>query len=215
MSEEQESERYLKDPSLLTDLLLEVIERLDEQHNESEAKMIETQLKEVAKAIGNLEKVGVVIPDALRAEKTRLAVAQQRQAQSLQALQLLNDEPSEITQDLRNRLGQNNNQATEKKPRSKRSKMPKTDKSTLRQLIIEALESFGGSAHKNDVLHYMEQKLQSKLLPGDLERRESTKDLVWQNNACWERFRMVEDGILKTNSPRGIWELNKDYHEIQ
>ena len=76
--------------------------------------------------------------------------------------------------------------------------------------MIEALQHLGGSAQKNEVLKYVEQKLKSQLLPGDLEWRDSCKSSVWQNNACWERYQMLEDGILKTGSPRGIWELSEE-----
>ena len=58
----------------------------------------------------------------------------------------------------------------------------------------------------HDVLDWMEEHLKDKLLPGDLERR-TTGELVWQNNTCWERFTLVQEGILKSHSPRGIWEL--------
>ena len=57
----------------------------------------------------------------------------------------------------------------------------------------------------------MEQKLTGKLLPGDLEWRETTNEHAWQNNACWERYQMTQDGVLKTGSPRGIWELSEDH----
>ena len=53
--------------------------------------------------------------------------------------------------------------------------------------------------------------LTGKFYPRDLEQRESTKAIVWQNNAQWERLRMVQDGILKANSPKGVWELSKEY----
>jgi hypothetical protein len=50
----------------------------------------------------------------------------------------------------------------------------------------------------------------AKLLPGDAEWRAATKDHAWENNAKWERYRMTQEGIIRTGSPRGIWELNKD-----
>ena len=36
---------------------------------------MEAQLREIARAIDKLDKLGVPVPDALRAEKTRLAAA--------------------------------------------------------------------------------------------------------------------------------------------
>lgn len=210
MSQEVNIENYVKDPSLLVELVNEVIDRLSNGQDESSMAEMEAQLREVAEAIDNLDKVGVPIPDALRAEKTRLAAALGVQAQITQTLGMFSDELDEIVRDLKSRLGRSG-QVSEKKPRAKRSKSPKTDKHTLRQLLIEALQHLGGSAHKNEVLKYMEQKLEGKLLPGDLEWREATNDYAWQNNACWERFRLIEDGIFKAGSPRGIWELNEEH----
>lgn len=120
------------------------------------------------------------------------------------------DELDDIVKNLKSRLGCEE-QTTEKKPRKKRSGLPKTDNATLRQTMIEALQHLGGSSQKNEVIKYMEQRLQDKFLPGDLEWRDSCKSAVWQNNACWERYQMVEDGILKIGSPRGIWELSEEH----
>ena len=40
--------------------------------------------------------------------------------------------------------------------------------------------------------------------------REATREYVWQNNAKWERFQMIQEGLLRRGSPRGIWELSED-----
>jgi hypothetical protein len=208
MSQEVGVETYVRDPGLLVELILEVIDRLDSGQDELSIAAMEAQLREISKAIDNLDKAGVAIPDALRAEKTRLAAALAMQAEATQALSLLTDELDDIVKNLKSRLG-NGEQIAERKPRAKRSKSPKTGKDILQTLIVEALEKLGGSAHKNDVLKYMQQKLEGKLLPGDLEWRDSAKEYAWQNNACWERFRLIEKGILKSGSPRGIWELSE------
>jgi ribosomal protein S20 len=211
MGQDGAVERYVKDPSSLVELCREVIERLDAGSDNGETAAMEAQLREIAHAIDKLDKQGVPVPDALRAEKTRLAAALGLSAEATQTLNHLADELEELVKDLNDRIGRTPEATTAKKPRAQRSKSPKTDKSILRQLIVEALRHFGGSAPKNDVLKYMEEKLQGKLLPGDLEWREATNDHAWQNNACWERYAMTQDGTLKTGSPRGIWELNEDY----
>ena len=58
----------------------------------------------------------------------------------------------------------------------------------------------------------MQEHLQHRLLPGDLETRASSGEVVWENNTCWERYNLVQEGILKSDSPRGVWELNGDHH---
>lgn len=32
----------------------------------------------------------------------------------------------------------------------------------------------------------------------------------WQKSTNWARFNMVEDGLLKSDSPRGIWEISEE-----
>ena len=211
MTNGSEVDRYVKDPSLLLELCQEVIDRLDAGSENDDTAAMEAQLREIAKAIDKLDKIGVAVPDALRAEKTRLAAALGISAEAVQVLSHLADELEELLKGLKTRLGRTSDGDTSKKPRAKRSRSAKTSNATLRDLIVEALRQHGGSCHKNDVLKYMEQKLNGKLLPGDMEWRETTRDHAWQNNACWERYQMTKDGVLKTGSPRGIWELSEDH----
>jgi len=212
MSHSEDVESYVKEPGLLVELCREVIERLlDAWSANGETVAMEAQLKEIARAIDKLDKQGVQVPEGLRAEKTRLAATLGVNTDATQTLNNLVGELEELLNDLKDRLGRTPGTASTKKHLAKQSKSPKTDKTILRQLIIEALRHLGGSAHKNDVLKYMEEKLHGNLLPGDMEWRETTKDLAWQNNACWERNAMKNDGILKANSPRGFWELSEDY----
>jgi len=211
MSHRTEIERFVKDPSLLVELCREVIERLDAGTGNDETSAMEAQLREIARAIDKLDKQGVPVPEALRAEKTRLAAALGVSAESAQTLKHLADELEELLKDLKVRTGQVAEGKPANKPRPKRSKSPKTDKAILRKLIIDALRNLGGSAPKNDVLNFMEERLHGKLLPGDMEWREATNDYAWQNNACWERNAMKNEGILKFGSPRGVWELSEDH----
>src|SRR5690606_46450 len=79
-------------------------------------------------------------------------------------------------------------------------------KDTLRRTLIESLKTFGGSARKIEVEDEMERRLQGILTDADYE-------LVgegiprWRKSAEWMRYHLVQEGILKANSPRGIWEL--------
>jgi hypothetical protein len=55
----------------------------------------------------------------------------------------------------------------------------------------------------------MEDKLKDQLTPRDRSMRKSGK-IVWENNAQWERYVMVQEGLLRSDSPQGIWELCDD-----
>lgn len=202
---------YLRNPSSLVDLCREVVEQLlSELDNSCGTLAMEVQLREIARAIDKLDKQNIPVPDALRAEKTRLAAALGMNSEAKETLNHLAEELEVLLKDLKDRIGRTPEVPCRRLP-VKRSKSPKTNNTILRQLIIEALRHLGGSAPKNDVLKYMEEKLHGRLLPGDLEWREATNDYVWQNNACWERNTMRNDGVLKAGSPRGIWELSEEH----
>ena len=210
MSRNIDIDRFAKDPHLLIKLCRDVIDRIDFTLDDAKTGEKEAQLREIAKAIEKLEKTGVPVPDALRAEKTRLAVELGSQAHAEQALQHLAEELDLIIKELKLRRGRGGDSPNAKKPRTKRSSSPKTDKKVLRKNIIEALRSLGGRAKVADVIEEMNRQLEGKLLPGDLEWRKSTNEYAWQNNAKWERYSMTQDGTLRSDSPRGYWELGEE-----
>ena len=85
----QDIDRFVKAPSLLIDLCRDVIDRIDCGSNNADTGEKEAQLREIAKAVEKLEKMDVPVPDALRAEKTRLAADLGTQSQTEQTLQHL------------------------------------------------------------------------------------------------------------------------------
>ena len=210
MNEGSDIDRFVKDPSLLVELFRDVIDQLDASSEEVAVAEQEAQLRAIAKAIEQLEKSGVGVPDPLRAEKTRLAAALAVHADAKQVLAQLADEFQDILKNLRERLGQNTT-APEAKPRGKRSKLPKTPPAVLREYILQALKKLGGRARVPDVIEEMTRQLEGKLLPGDTVWREATNEPAWRNNAKWERFLMTQDGVLRQGSPHGIWELGEDH----
>jgi hypothetical protein len=188
MSSENDVDRFVKDPSLLIELCREVIDRIDSGSDDPKAGEKEAQLRVIANAIDKLGKQGIAVPEALRAEKTRLAAQLGLHAEAEQALRHFADELDAVLKDLNCRLGRGSDKPTTKQQRLKHSRSPKTDKKTLRKNIIKALRTLGGRAKVTDVIEEMGRQLDSKLLPGDLEWRESTNEYAWQNNAKWERY---------------------------
>ena len=138
-SNNSEIERYVKNPNRLVELCREVIDRLDAEVDTSEIAAMEAQLRKIAKAIDKLDKLGVQIPDALRAEKTRLAAALGVNSEASQTLNHLADEFQYLLKDLKSRIGRTPEGSPPKKSIT-RSKTPKTEKTILRKLIIEALQ---------------------------------------------------------------------------
>jgi hypothetical protein len=206
MSDSNDMERFTKDPGLLVELCQDVIDRLDVTADEALVAEQEAQLKVIARAVDQLEKSGVAVPDMLRAEKSRLVLALASFAESRQMLTQLADEFDELLKNLRERLGQNGSGA-EVKPRQKRSKLPRTSKEELRLLIIQSLESRHGRATVSEVKADLSKFLDGKLLAGDLEYRQDGKTRVWLNNVQWERLQMCRDGLIRNDSKSGVWEL--------
>ena len=92
----------------------------------------------------------------------------------------------------------------------------KTPQQAYRQAILEALYELGGSASISDVLQMVEKKMKPVLNEVDYQKLPSGVDIRWHNTAMWERFSLVKEGLLKSGSPNGIWELsNKRIQEAE
>jgi hypothetical protein len=70
------------------------------------------------------------------------------------------------------------------------------------RLVVEA----GGSAHSNDVIEALEERMKDILTPRDHQPLKSG-EIRWRNRARFARLRMKERGLLSDSSDRGIWEI--------
>jgi restriction system protein len=85
----------------------------------------------------------------------------------------------------------------------------RTPESAYYEPILKVLEESGGSARMRDVLPRVEQLMRGKLKKVDYEPLPSDGILRWSKAAQWARKSMVEEGLLKSNSPIGIWEITE------
>ena len=74
-------------------------------------------------------------------------------------------------------------------------------------VILETLVELGDSARSEQVLDRVGQKLERVLTAADREMLPSGVDVRWRNRAAWQRYHMVRQGLLKSDSPRGVWEI--------
>jgi len=75
--------------------------------------------------------------------------------------------------------------------------------------ILEALQLLGGSAPMSEVLDRVLQSMKGVLQDVDYEPLASDPDMPrWKNAAQWARNSMVKEGLLRSNSPRGVWEIS-------
>ncbi len=89
-------------------------------------------------------------------------------------------------------------------------KYGKLHRSHYRIPIIQALQHHSGTAPFFVVMEFVFSKIKERLNEID-HTKTSTGILRWQNTMRCERQVMLREGILKTGSPRGIWELNPDF----
>ncbi len=75
--------------------------------------------------------------------------------------------------------------------------------------ILEALQALGGSAQVNEVFDHVLEIMRSTLRDVDFEPLTSDPDTPrWKNTAQWARNAMVKEGLLRNDSPRGVWAIS-------
>lgn len=85
----------------------------------------------------------------------------------------------------------------------------RTPESAFRIPILRVLHTYGGRATTSQVLDELAVIMKDRLKDVDHERLPSTPSTMrWQNAAQWARQALVDQGLMKNNSPRGIWELS-------
>jgi len=85
----------------------------------------------------------------------------------------------------------------------------RTSEDSFRRPILETLAEMGGSAPVNEVLDKIEAKMKNILNNYDRQPLPSYPNTVrWRNTAQWCRNALVQEGLLKADSPRGVWEIS-------
>lgn len=91
----------------------------------------------------------------------------------------------------------------------------RTPESAYYLAILRVLCDMGGSAKMHDVLAKVGEAMKPVLRDVDYQPLASDPDMPrWRNAAQWARYSMVKEGLLKADSPRGIWEITnagRDY----
>lgn len=75
--------------------------------------------------------------------------------------------------------------------------------------ILQILVEAGGGARSRDVIATLGDLLRPRLMPRDYDVLEMG-EVRWQNRARFARLRMKEQGLISSNSPRGIWEITTE-----
>lgn len=85
----------------------------------------------------------------------------------------------------------------------------KTPEEAYRQPILQALVEMGGTGETGAVLDRVFELMKSRLNEFDLAPMPSDERTPrWRNTAQWCRHTLCEEGLLKSDSPRGVWEIS-------
>lgn len=74
--------------------------------------------------------------------------------------------------------------------------------------LLEIIAEHGGRAAAREVLDELETRLGDQLT--DVDRQElTTGNVRWRNRAQFVRLRLIEQGDMVKDSPRGVWEISE------
>ena len=82
----------------------------------------------------------------------------------------------------------------------------KVSSSVFREAVVEALRDLGGSARAKDVVDRVGEVLADELGPLDTQVT-ATGEPRWRNAARAQRQYLIQEGLLRDDSPNGLWEL--------
>ncbi len=93
---------------------------------------------------------------------------------------------------------------SQRQPRAKTGTiLPETD---YELPMLEIIAEHGGRAPAREVLDELETRLSGKLTEVD-HATLGSGDIRWRNRAQFVRLRLIQEGDLVKDSPRGVWEL--------
>ncbi len=79
--------------------------------------------------------------------------------------------------------------------------------------ILETLYEMGRRGKAEKVLQVLESKMRSILTEYDYQPLESG-EIRWRKMAHWARLHLVHQGLLRKDSPYGIWELSDEGYKF-
>ena len=75
--------------------------------------------------------------------------------------------------------------------------------------ILEVIDGLGGSGYASDVVDAVGKLVEDQLTASDWLKNKSAV-VRWRNRVAWRRFNLVQMGLLKRGSPRGMWEISEE-----
>ena len=97
-------------------------------------------------------------------------------------------------------------------PDEKTPRLPKglkTPQSAYCAPILRALVALGGEADLDAVLERVQASMGDQLNTYDLDTFADGKTIRWRNTAQWARNTLREEGLIRDDTPRGIWAISE------
>lgn len=87
----------------------------------------------------------------------------------------------------------------------------RTPEDAFRTPILQALVELGGSGDINKVIDLVGTQMEGTLNRYDRQQMPSDPTQIrWRNTAQWCRLALVREGLLRADSPRGVWEISPE-----
>ena len=87
-------------------------------------------------------------------------------------------------------------------------KRRRTHHEDFRIPLLEALVEMGGRGRTSDVCNRIETKMRSRLTSGDYEKFNGR--VIWKKRVHRIRGKLAKSGLLRPDSPQGIWEISDE-----
>jgi hypothetical protein len=79
-----------------------------------------------------------------------------------------------------------------------------------REPILRVLMRMGGEGGVRDILAAVHELIKGDLKPLDYEDVPSGIEVRWKIQAMFQRKKMIEDGLLDSGAPKGVWRLSAE-----
>jgi hypothetical protein len=196
---------------LLVAVCQAVFQKLGQIDSPHQNANTEAQLGAVAKSIDMLAKQGVPVPDALRAEKLRLAAAADQQSTTTGALGELLAKLEALIVEHKARFGHAPEAGASGQTHGKQDGPPEIGPDGLKRMIIEVLREYGGQARAAEVVYQVGERLASYPACRTTSRgRGHSRHGMgnsWRIMIDWARLQLVQEGLVYIDALNGQWTL--------
>ena len=174
--------------------------------------LYETLPEDTLRKLGIYDKAKEVYEEKQRLEKLKKERIEKAIALVKEAQELLNIYRLRLTVTgkgihIKDKDGKDINKKRRSEERLHRGLM--TPQSQYRIPILQSLIELDGRGEVNEILDRVYEKMKDILNEYDLEQLPSGQDYRWRNTSKWARNTMVNEGLLRKDSPYGIWEISE------